>query len=460
MAKATSQYICAECGYISSKWMGKCPTCGNWNTMQEQEIAPMQAFGASSKRKYTPTGANKPKPVTKLEGESFRRFSSGIDELDNVLGGGVVPASLVLIGGDPGVGKSTLLTEVCAFAAQNASCMYVSAEESCYQVKMRCDRLGVSRENMLVLNETNADEIAQEILTGGYALAVVDSVQAIYTPELSATAGSVTQIRECALRLMRAAKASGTAVFLVGHVTKEGTLAGPKVLEHLVDTVLYFEGENSGAFKILRAAKNRFGSTNEIGVFEMRGDGIFGVENPSELLLSENRGVSAGAVATATMEGSRCLLVELQALVSSTVYGTPRRMSLGIDYNRLVVILAVLEKRANLSTANQDVYVNAMGGIRIIEPAQDLAILLSVASALSNTTLGNKTAILGEVGLTGEVRAVPQIEKRVAECVKLGFERIILPKSNLKLLQKYKDKIQLIGVSHVYQAVKIMQKKQ
>ncbi len=446
MPKVKTRFVCAACGYVSAKWLGKCPGCGEWNTLEEEVEAPAAPAARS------PSPLFRPQPLSAIRAEKFSRFSSGIAELDNVLGGGVVPASLVLIGGDPGMGKSTLLTQVAGFCARERKVLYVSAEESAYQVKLRCDRLGIS-EDFSLLCENDADEIAALLRTEGYGLAVVDSVQAVYTPRLSSASGSVGQIRECANVLTRAAKASGTAVFLVGHVTKEGAIAGPKVLEHIMDTVLYFEGEATQNFKILRAVKNRFGSTNEVGLLEMTEQGIAGAD-PARLLLSENRGKSAGAVATPAMEGSRCMMVELQALTVPTVFGLPRRMSLGLDHNKLALLLAVLEKRGGVRLSDSDVYLNVMGGIRVNEPSFDLAALFAVVSAAKNIAVPKETAVFGEVGLTGEIRAVSLPEKRIKECVSLGFERVVLPKSNLKSLAPYKNKIELIPVSHLYAALK------
>lgn len=453
MAKTTSRFVCGNCGYQTAKWLGKCPECQEWNTFVEETVekTPAKSIGVK-------TGNAFPVYLNSIRTESTSRFSSGIDELDNVLGGGIVPASVVLIGGDPGVGKSTVLTQVCAHVSTASKALYITAEESGFQVKMRCERLNLPTENFLVLNETDLDEIAAVIESGGYTLCVIDSIQAIYSSALNSASGSVGQIRECAGRLMRIAKNTNTAVFIVGHVTKEGSIAGPKVLEHMMDTVLYFEGEDTGAFRILRAVKNRFGSTNEIGIMEMREDGVFGVKNPSALLLSENRGKSAGAVATTALEGTRCFMVELQSLVTTTVFGLPRRMGAGLDYNKLILMTAVLEKRGGVTLGNQDIYVNVMGGIRLAEPSADLAIAAAVLSAARNAAIPKSYAVFGEVGLTGEVRAVSQVEKRIKECIKMGIEHVVLPKANLKSLEKYRNQINLIGISHIYSLVKEMSK--
>lgn len=453
MAKTTTKFVCGSCGYQTAKWLGRCPECQEWNTFVEETVEKTPAKGIGIRN-----GSAFPVYLSTIRSESTPRFSSGIGELDNVLGGGIVPASMVLIGGDPGVGKSTVLTQVCAHVSAQSKTLYVTAEESSFQVKMRCERLQLPTENFLVLNETDLDEIAGVIQNGGYSLCVIDSIQAVYSSALSSASGSVGQIRECAGRLMRIAKSTNTAIFIVGHVTKEGAIAGPKVLEHMMDTVLYFEGEDTGAFRILRAVKNRFGSTNEIGIMEMREDGIFGVKNPSALLLSENRGKSAGAVATTALEGTRCFMVELQSLVATTVFGLPRRMGAGLDYNKLILMTAVLEKRGGVALGNQDIYVNVMGGIKLCEPSADLAVVAAVLSAARNIAVPKSYAIFGEVGLTGEVRAVSQVEKRVKECIKMGIEHVILPKANLKGLEKYREKIDFIGISHIYSLVKELSK--
>ena len=369
-----------------------------------------------------------------------------------MLGGGIVRGSLVLVGGDPGVGKSTLLTEISAHLAQKHKVLYLSAEESCSQVKLRCERLHLDSDNLLLLNETNIDNAEEAFLDAEYV--VVDSIQAVYTESLTSSAGSVGQVRECAGKLMRIAKSHGITFFIVGHVTKEGALAGPKVLEHIMDTVLYFEGERTENFKILRAVKNRFGSVQEVGVFEMTDEGIYGVTDYSSLFLSETRGIAAGAAVTPSETGNRCMTVEIQSLISKTAFGLPRRMALGIELNRLIVLVAVLEKRCGIPLGAQDVYLNAMGGIKLNEPSADLAVCAALASAAQMTPIDKYTAVFGEVGLTGEVRGVSFAEKRVNECLKMGFKRVILPSKNLKPCEKFKDKIELVPVSYVSQMIK------
>lgn len=449
MAKNLTLYVCSECGASSPKWLGKCPSCGGWNTfIEEVQSAPAQE--AKTARSFY----RKPQPLSEIREEKFERIKSGVQEFDRVLGGGIVPASMVLLGGDPGIGKSTILTEIAGALSKSYKVLYVSAEESCSQLKMRAARLGVKSDTMLVMNETVLENIEENL--DGVDFLIIDSIQAVYLDAMSSSAGSVGQVRECASRLMRAAKSRHITVFLIGHVTKEGAIAGPKVLEHIMDTVLYFEGDAENNYRILRAVKNRFGSVNEVGVFEMKESGLFGVKDYSGIFVSENRGENAGSVVTPSVSGNRCVPVEIQSLVSKTVFGNPRRMSLGIDYNKLILMLAVIEKKAGLPFYSQDVYVNAMGGIKLAEPSVDLAVILSLASAMTGTAVDAKTACFGEVGLTGEVRGVSQAEKRVKECLNMGFDTVILPKSNLKGLEGYKDKIKLVPVSYVSQAVRII----
>lgn len=451
MAKITSQFVCNQCGYISPKWLGRCPGCEKFNTFVEEFVAPMPESKAKSARPLIRSAAV---PLSAVRQEKLTRVSSGIAELDNVLGGGIVPASLVLIGGDPGIGKSTLLTMVAANLAEKESVLYVSAEESCSQVKLRCERLGIRSDRLFLLNETNLENICETL--GDYRYVVIDSIQAIYTEELSSTAGSVGQVRECATKLMRIAKSRGITFFLVGHVTKEGALAGPKVLEHVMDTVLYFEGDGQENFRILRSVKNRFGSVQEVGVFEMTEEGVKGVRDYAGLFLSESRGEAAGSAVTPSETGNRCMTVEVQSLVAHTAYGLPRRMTLGVDYNKMTVLIAVLEKRCGIPFYNSDVYCNAMGGIKLAEPSVDLAICAALSSGVSGRVIPKDVAIFGEVGLSGEVRGVSFADKRVNECLKMGFKKVILPSKNLHACEKYKNKIELIGVSYVNQMIKAL----
>ena len=436
---------------MSPQWLGRCPSCGKFGTLVE-EISETASPAPKTAKRERSTTFNKPVPLSLVQEEKYERISSGISELDNVLGGGIVPGSLVLIGGDPGIGKSTLLTEVSAHLSKTQKVLYVSAEESCSQVKMRCSRLKLDSSNLLLLNETCLEDIEESITDEKFV--VIDSIQAVYTSEMSSAAGSVGQVRECAGKLQRIAKSRNITFFIVGHVTKEGALAGPKVLEHIMDTVLYFEGEREENFKILRAYKNRFGSVQEVGVFEMTGEGIYGVSDYSGIFLSESRGEAAGSCVTPSETGNRCMMVEIQTLMAKTAYGLPRRMPLGIDYNKLVLLIAVLEKRCGLPFFNQDVYLNAMGGIRLNEPSVDLAICAALASGYRNEPIDKYTAVFGEVGLTGEVRGVTFAEKRVNECIKMGFKRVIFPSKNFKSVKKFEDKIQLVPVQYVNQLLK------
>ena len=443
MAKNTTVYVCSECGSTSPRWLGKCPSCGQFNTMAEEVVKAESKVDGGRK----PLSLPHAKPLHQVTYERHDRVSSGITEFDTVLGGGIVAGSLVLLGGDPGIGKSTLLTQISAHLSKQHKVLYFSAEESCSQVKMRCVRLGVGGEQMLLLNGTCIDDLENEL--DGVEFCVIDSIQAVYTDDLSSSSGSVGQVRECATKLMRIAKSKGITFFIVGHVTKEGALAGPKVLEHIMDTVLYFEGENRENFRILRAVKNRFGNVSEVGVFEMTGEGIIAINDYSGIFLSESRGEEAGCAVTPSQTGNRCMNVEIQALITRTTFGKPRRMSLGVDYNKLALLLAVMEKRCNLLFSSQDVYVNVMGGIKLNEPATDLALCASLASSYFDRPVDKFTAVFGEVGLTGEVRAVQYAEKRVQECVKMGFKRVLLPAKNMKSVAKYADKITIVPVLYL-----------
>ncbi|MBE5747226.1 MAG: DNA repair protein RadA [Clostridiales bacterium] len=449
----TTQFVCSACGYVAPKWLGRCPDCGEFNTMQEEIVRVTEPQKAETRRGVSEM-KTRALPLSKIGYEKFERVKSGISEFDTVLGGGIVPGSLVLLGGDPGIGKSTLLTQVSAHLAQTQSSptLYVSAEESCSQVKMRCERLGLNSDNLLLLNETCLEDIENNL--GESKFVVIDSIQAVYTETLSSAAGSVGQVRECAAKLMRIAKSQNITFFIIGHVTKEGALAGPKVLEHIMDTVLYFEGQQEDNFKLLRAVKNRFGSAQEVGVFEMTDSGVKSVRDYADIFLSETRGLAAGSAVTPSESGNRCMNVEIQTLISKAPYGQPRRMSLGVDYNKLVVLIAVLEKRCGIPFFNTDVYINAMGGIRLNEPSVDLAICAALASAANDVPIDKYTAVFGEVGLTGEIRPVTYADKRINECIKTGFKRVILPAKNMKTCEKYKDKIELIPVRYVGQMIK------
>jgi len=446
--KQKTIFTCQKCGAQSPKWLGKCPDCSAWNSMAE-EVLVKHSSGLIS------TDRPRPIPICDVPAQSETRFATGIGELDRVLGGGIVPGSMVLIGGDPGIGKSTLLLQAMHNLAANAGqVLYVSGEESASQTRLRGERLGVSHKNLLILAENSLEAILTHASTLKPKAMVVDSIQTVWTSALESAPGSVSQVRESAGKLMVLAKGSDIPIFIVGHVTKDGAIAGPRVLEHMVDTVLYFEGDGSHPFRILRAVKNRFGSTNEIGVFEMKQEGLLCVNNPSELFLSERPMGVSGSVVTATLEGSRPLLVELQALVTSTSFGVPRRTTIGVDHNRLALLVAVLEKKVGLHLSGQDIFLNAAGGVRLNEPAVDLAMIMSVASSHLDKVIDPQTLVLGEVGLAGEVRAITQPEQRIAEAEKLGFKSCIIPAGNLKRLKK--GKIKLEGVSSVEEAMQLL----
>ena len=451
MPKNSTIFVCAECGATSPRWLGRCPSCGKFNTMAEEVVKDSKPAAAARGAVYSAPRARKLSYVTF---ERYERTPSGISEFDNVLGGGIVAGSLVLLGGDPGIGKSTLLTQIAAHLSLKHRVLYFSAEESCSQVKMRAERLHLDCEDFLIVNDTCIDNLESEL--EGVKFCIIDSIQAVYTDDLSSSAGSVGQVRECATKLMRIAKSRGITFFIVGHVTKDGALAGPKVLEHIMDTVLYFEGENQENYRILRAVKNRFGNVSEVGVFEMTGEGIIAVTDYSGIFLSESRGQEAGCAVTPAQTGNRCMNVEIQTLISKTSFGQPRRMPLGIDYNKLVLLLAVLEKRCSLPYYSYDVYINVMGGIKLNEPACDLAVCAALASAHKDMPIDKFTAVFGEVGLTGEVRAVQYAEKRVQECVKMGFKRVILPAKNMKSVAKYADKINIVPVLYVNSMIKAL----
>lgn len=448
--KITSKYVCSECGAITPGWLGRCPSCGKFGTINE-EIEETVTVTEKSSRKPT---YEKPVPLSEVEHEQLTRIDSGIDELNTVLGGGIVPSSLVLIGGDPGIGKSTVMTQVACTLSEKYKVLYASAEESRAQVKMRCNRLGEKSDKLMLMNETCLDNIIEE--AENYDFLIVDSIQAVYLSDLSGSSGTVGQVKECASRLMRFAKSTKTTVFIVGHVTKEGAIAGPKVLEHIMDTVLYFEGQPQDNYKLLRAVKNRFGSAQEVGVFEMREDGIHGVKDYNGIFVSEERGKEPGSLVTPSISGNRCMPVEIQTLLSKTVFGMPRRMPLGLDYNRTMLILAVLEKRAYMPFYTFDVYVTVMGGLKLTEPSSDLAVALALASSYKNEAVAGDVCAFGEIGLTGEIRPVTQAEKRVDTAIKLGYKKVLLPARNAEHLEKYAKKIKIIPIKHIYQAIKYL----
>lgn len=451
MAKVVTKYVCQSCGYVSPRWVGKCPNCSEWNTFVEEAPSPLKV----SRKPSGAASRIEPVPLDEIEREDTPRVTTNIDEFDRVLGGGVVPGSLILLGGDPGIGKSTLMMQL-ALELKDAVVLYVTGEESSRQIKLRAERLRPSgARNILVLAETNLDLILDVTERATPDLIVVDSIQTMYRPGLESAPGSVSQVRESTALLLRLAKTRGIPVVIIGHVTKEGMIAGPRVIEHMVDTVLQFEGEAHYSYRILRALKNRFGSTNEIGIFEMHDTGLREVRNPSEVFLSERRSGTSGSTVVASIEGSRPILVEVQALVTSTSYGMPQRTTTGVDTRRLSLLLAVLEKRVGLGLGTQDVFVNIAGGVRIDEPAVDLGIATSIASSLRDTPVDSSAVAVGEIGLGGEIRTIGHMEKRVQEAAKLGFRRIVVPQNNMKGL-KGNGEIEIIGVDRVERAMEVL----
>lgn len=455
-AKIISQFVCQDCGNHSPRWLGKCPECGSWNSYVEEKVE-------RSRKAVKRSSVSEPVAITEISTGGEERILTGNEELDRVLGGGFVPGSVILVGGDPGIGKSTLALQMLndigreknKRGSSESTFLYVTGEESHMQVKMRAARTGVSSESVYVLTETSVETILEEIEKLSPEIAVIDSIQTMFTEDFGSAPGSVGQIRECTAKLMQYAKTRGTAIFLIGHVTKEGTIAGPKVLEHLVDTVLYFEGGKDHPYRILRAVKNRFGSTNEIGVFEMLDNGLREVMNPSEIFLSERPENASGSVVTPSIEGTRPILVEIQALVSPCGFGVPRRTTIGLDNNRVSLLLAVLEKRAGLQILGQDVFMNVAGGVKIEEPAIDLAISIALVSSFLNKPVEPGTVVFGEVGLAGEIRGVSQADLRINEAKKLGFTRCVLPKINLDRLKSGDNSISLCGVDSVERAIDV-----
>ncbi|HEX3034804.1 MAG TPA: DNA repair protein RadA [Thermodesulfobacteriota bacterium] len=447
-SKVQFQYVCQNCGNSSPRWLGKCPACGEWNSYVEERIEKVKRVPGRVNRSSVPLS------IAQIESEREERIPTAIGELDRVLGGGFVPGSVVLVGGDPGIGKSTLALKMLNnIGLLHFNALYVTGEESPEQVKMRAERIGADSGMLFVLPETVVESIIEQIVKLSPAVVVIDSIQTMYTEDFPSAAGSVGQVRECTAKLMQYAKVSGTVVFLVGHVTKEGTIAGPKVLEHLVDTVLYFEGGREHPYRILRAVKNRFGSTNEIGVFEMKESGLQEVTNPSEIFLSERPLGTSGSVVTPSIEGTRPILVEIQALVSATSFGVPRRTTIGLDYNRVSLLVAVLEKRAGLHILGQDIFMNVAGGVRIEEPAIDLGISMALASSFLNKPVQPNVVVFGEIGLAGEIRGVTQVELRLKEAEKLGFKKCVLPRINLDRLKRSEVDISLVGVSSIEKAI-------
>lgn len=448
MAKKSTVFFCKECGYESAKWVGQCPGCKCWNSFTEEPVLKKTSGVKSSIGRSSVGNFSEPKFLSTVQTNEDERIRIGISEFDRVLGGGIVSGSLVLVGGDPGIGKSTLLLQMCKLLSeQKKKVLYVSGEESLRQIKMRAERLGQFTGDLLLLSETNLDHIETIVEKDKPEIMVVDSIQTMYKEEVAASPGSVSQVRESTGTLMHMAKGLGITIFIVGHVTKEGVVAGPRVLEHMVDTVLYFEGDNTAAYRILRAVKNRFGSTNEVGVFEMKNNGLIEITNPSEYMLQGKPENEPGSIIAASIEGTRTMLVEVQALVCQTYYNMPRRTAAGTDYNRVNLLMAVLEKRLGIQLASCDAYVNVAGGMRINEPALDLAIVCAILSSYRNKSLNSKTIVFGEVGLTGEVRAVSMAEQRVLDAKKMGYEVCVLPQVNKEHIKV--SGIQLIGVRNI-----------
>ncbi len=455
MAKVKTCFFCSECGYESSGWLGKCPGCGAWNTFVEEKVSREAKGGNSFGFAGVSNRQTKAMPIKEIPMDQRERTISGIGELDRVLGGGIVSGSLILVAGDPGIGKSTLMLMLSGNLAKNHPVLYVSGEESGAQIRLRAYRLGVSEDQLYIYAETSVDAIVAQIETLKPAYVVIDSVQTLADSTVSSAPGSVSQVREITGTFLRLAKTLNVTVFIVGHVTKEGAIAGPRVLEHMVDTVLYFEGERHLSYRILRAVKNRFGSTNEIGVFEMRDNGLCEVENPSMALLDGRPSDSAGTAVVCAMEGSRPVMLEVQALISGSNLTNPRRMSTGLDYNRLALLLAVLEKRGGYRLGTCDAYINVIGGIRLMEPASDLAVVAAVMSSYRNIVLPAGTVFMGEVGLTGEIRGVSHIEKRVSESFRLGFKQCVVPEANRKMLDQHQN---VIFVQHIHDVTALLGK--
>lgn len=454
MAKRKTKFMCRDCGYESPKWMGRCPGCGEWNTMDEEvEIVSKGPRGAFQ---HTETIQQKAMPIGSIQTSEEPRVKTELGELNRVLGGGIVPGSLILIGGDPGIGKSTLLLQVSSLLAnQKQRVLYISGEESIRQTKLRAERLGVASDELYIYAETDLARIHETINDVQPKFVIADSIQTIHHPEVTSAPGSVSQVRECTAELMRIAKTQNIAIFIVGHVTKDGQIAGPRLLEHMVDTVLYFEGERHHTYRILRSVKNRFGSTNEIAIFEMLQSGLKEVLNPSELFLRERSQGGAGSTVVASMEGTRPILVEIQALVTPSSFNYPKRMATGLDQNRVSLLMAVLEKRMGMLLQTQDAYIKVAGGVKLDEPAIDLAVLVSIVSSFRDASAGGMDCFIGEVGLTGEVRRVSRIEQRVIEAAKLGFERVFIPSSNIGGWD-FPEGIQVVGVETVKEALNIV----
>ena len=456
MARSKIVYECSECGYESGKWNGKCPSCGMWNSFEEKKQATSAKSGKTRKIAYL---SDEILELSEIDVNADVRYKTGIGELDRVLGGGLVKGSIVLLGGAPGIGKSTLLLQICQFLGENYSILYVSGEESARQIKLRAQRLSVDTESLYILTVTDAEAICDTIASSTPDIVIIDSVQTMSIPEITSSPGSITQVRECTNLFMNTAKRLEIPIIVVGHVNKDGAIAGPKVMEHIVDAVLYFEGERNYSFRVLRTVKNRYGSTNEIGVFDMQDKGLREVENPSEMLLSGRPENVSGTCVTCTMEGQRPILTEIQVLAAKSGFSAPRRMSKGFDFNRMTIIIAVLEKRADLFFGALDVYMNVVGGFRIDETAGDLAVALCLYSSIVDKPVDKKTIAIGEIGLGGEIRAVSNIIQRVREAERMGFSTCIVPKQSLPALRESGVKIRIIGVSDINQAFSFFNRK-
>ena len=451
-SKIKSVFVCNKCGYENPKWYGRCPQCGEWDCMEEEVRNTAPAVNKTPSLSLNPKRGT-PQKIGEIRADGEHRYKTGLREFDRVLGGGLVKGSLVLLSGDPGIGKSTILLQVCQYLGRELRILYVSGEESAHQIKLRADRLSVNTENLYIMSETDVEIITETIKNDKPDMVIIDSIQTVMLSELSSSAGSLTQVRESTNFIMRHAKDLDIPVIIVGHVNKDGNIAGPKVLEHIVDAVLYFEGERNLSYRILRAVKNRFGSTNEIGVFEMLDTGLHEVENPSMMMLSGRPKNSSGSCVACTMEGSRPIMAEVQGLVTATSFGNPRRMCNGFDYNRINMILAVLEKRGGYYFSNMDVYLNVIGGLKLNEPASDLSVALALVSSLKDAVVRDDVLAFGEIGLAGEIRSVSNCEQRVKEAARLGFKRVIIPKDNIKGLSKEVfEKTEIIGVKYISQA--------
>ncbi len=452
MSKVKTRFVCQECGAVSPKWLGKCLECGAWNTMVEE----IEVKNEQHVKTLDIGTSEKPRKLKDVVFEQEERYHTGMPELDIVLGGGIVRGSLILVGGDPGIGKSTLLLQVANHLSEtHKRVLYVSGEESIRQTKLRAQRLNVEAEELYIVAENSIERIKAHIDQVKPDVLIVDSIQTVYTSDVTSAPGSVSQVREATNQFMNLAKKNGICTFLVGHVTKTGAIAGPRVLEHMVDTVLYFEGEGHNMFRIIRAVKNRFGSTNEIGIFEMTGGGLKEVENPSQIFLSNSPSNEPGSVVVPTVEGTRTVLVEMQCLASQTSFQMPRRMAIGVDYNKLVLLTAVLEKKVGMSLGGQDIYLNVVGGMRIDEPAADLALIISIASSYRDIKISEELIVFGEVGLTGEIRGVNQAQQRVNEASKMGFKKALMPHSNLEGLVKPKG-FQVVGMKHIQDVFRLL----